>query len=125
MTTQDERLRILQMVAEGKVSPEEAAALLEALSGGEGPAAAGATSTTGQGRWLRIRVEEKGSQKVNIRLPWRLVDVGLKIARRFAPDTDMGDLGGVLNEAMNAGLPGKIIEVHDEEDDEHVEIWIE
>lgn len=31
LSPQDERLRILQMVAEGKISPEEGAALLEAL----------------------------------------------------------------------------------------------
>ncbi|HFC08897.1 MAG TPA: hypothetical protein ENJ54_03410 [Chloroflexi bacterium] len=126
MATQEERLRILQMVAEGKVRPEEAAALLEALANdeGTGPAAV-ETSPTGQGHWLRIRVEEKGAQKVNIRLPWRMVDIGLKIARRFVPDADMGEISGALNEALTAGLPGKIIEVHDEEDDEHVEIWIE
>ncbi len=127
MATQEERLRILQMVAEGKVKPEEAATLLEAL--GEGSEAAATPEVgggvAGQGHWLRIRVEEKGAQKVNIRLPWRMVDIGLKIARRFVPDADMGEISGALNEALTAGLPGKIIEVHDEEDDEHVEIWIE
>jgi len=127
MAAQEERLRILQMVAEGKVKPEEAAALLEALEAGKesGEAGASRSSLTGEGHWLRIRVEERGSQKVDIRLPWRMVDMGLKIAQRFAPDADMGKIGGALDEALSAGLPGKIIEVHDEEDDEHVEIWIE
>ena len=127
MSTQEERLRILQMVAEGKVKPDEAAALLEALGSGreaeKSELADGASA--GRGRWLRIRVEEKGSQKVNIRLPWRLVDIGLRVARRFVPDMDMGEVSTALNAALNEGLPGKIVEIHDEEDDEHVEIWIE
>lgn len=126
MTTQEERLRILQMVAEGKVKPEEAAALLQALeTGGGGEQAKVSEPAAGRGRWLRLRVEENGVQKVNIRLPWRLVDIGLKIAHRFTPDIEVSEISGALNEALNEGLPGKILEVHDDEDNEHVEIWIE
>ncbi len=127
MATQEEKLRILQMVAEGKIKPDEAATLLAALEqGGEGetPTAA-ATDPAGQGHWLRVRAEN-GAQKVNIRLPWRLLDIGLKIARRFAPEeVDIDKIHAALNEALANGLPGKMVEVHDDEGTQHVEIWIE
>jgi hypothetical protein len=49
------------------------------------------------------------------------VDAGLNIASKYAPDIAFDE----LVEAINAGAEGKIIDVQDEEDDEHVEIFIE
>ncbi len=127
MAQNDEQTRILQMVADGKIKPEEAAMLLEALStrGAGDQTQPAEEASTKQGRWLRIKVEEGGSQRVNIRLPLRMVDVGMRIAGRFVPELNVQNVGGSLSEALRSGEVGKIIEVHDDEDDEHVEIWLE
>jgi len=122
MTT-EERLKILQMLEEGKITAEEAAALLRALGGRKpGPAGPG---PSGEARFLRIRVTDIGSErsKVNITVPLQLVKVGLSIAERFAPDTEVN--WRELAEAITGGAIGKIVEIEDEEDNERVEIFVE
>ncbi|MBC7225875.1 MAG: hypothetical protein H5T61_01400 [Thermoflexales bacterium] len=122
MTT-EERLKILQMLEEGKITAEEAAALLRAL-GGRKPGPAG-PSPVGEGRFLRVRVTDIGSgkNKVNITIPLQLVKVGLRIAERFAPETEVDWQG--LAEAITGGAIGKIVEIEDEEDNERVEVYVE
>jgi len=124
----NERLRILRMIAEGKVSPEEGETLLRALqtpSATSSPDKAQDT-TEGNGRWLRIRIQEDGRQRVNVRLPLRLVEFGLKIARRFSSEEDLDQIAAAINEAVQAGIAdGKIIDIEDDHDKQHVEIWFE
>lgn len=118
-----ERLRILQMLEEGKITAEEAAALLRAL-GGRKPGPAG-PSPTDKARCLRVRVTDIGSgkNKVNITIPLSLVRVGLRIAERFTPETEVDWQG--LAEAITGGAIGKIVEIEDGEDNERVEIYVE
>lgn len=133
MATTEERMQILKMVEEGKVSAEDGAKLLAALSsanGGSGGAqtsAAYANIRSGSGaKWLRIRVTDAGTgrQKVNVNLPIALVSVGTKIAARFAPEAESLEINQIV-EAIKAGAQGKIIDVMDDEDGEHVEIYVE
>jgi len=131
MATTEERMKILKMVEEGKLSAEDGAKLLTALSQVSAAAHGTATSTTsakGSGpiaRWLRIRVTDmSGRQKVNVNLPIGLVNVGAKIASKFAPEADMLEWHQIID-AINSGAHGKIIEVHDNDDGEHVEIFVE
>lgn len=124
MATTEERMRILKMISDRQITAEEGARLLEALR----------TSATepqprpepGKARWLRIRVTDRtsGRTKVNVNLPAGLVDVGLKMGARFAPDMAGMDLHA-LRAAVREGVQGRIIEVDDEEDDERVEIFLE
>jgi len=127
---ENERLRILRMIAEGKISPEEGEALLRALH----TPAANSTNTyevqgepaENGGRWLRIRIQEDGRQRVNVRLPLRLVEFGLKIARRFSSEEDLDQIAVAINEAVQAGMAdGKIIDLEDDHGRQHVEIWFE
>ncbi len=126
MTTAEERMRILKMIEEGKITAEEGAKLLAALSEGRrasGPAAA----RSGSGpRWLRIRVTDlrSGRSKASVQIPLDLVDAGLKIGARFAPEVEGVDMNNVI-QALRSGLTGKLIDVIDEEDGEHVEIYVE
>jgi hypothetical protein len=62
-----------------------------------------------------------GKAKATVNLPIGLVDAGLNIASQYAPDVEFDQ----LIEAIHAGAEGKIIDVMDEEDGEHVEIYIE
>lgn len=124
MATSDERMKILKMIDEGKISAEEGARLLTALSQSRKPSRkTSPRSTTTGPRWLRVRVTDMvtGKSKATINLPLGLVDAGLNIASQYAPDIEFDE----LIEAINAGAEGKIIDVIDEEDGEHVEIYIE
>ena len=121
MTT-EERLKFLQMLEEGKITAEDAAALLRAIGQKVGPEGSG---PRGEARFLRIRVTDIGSgkNKVNITTPLQLVKVGLRIAERFAPETEVD--WQELAEAITSGAIGKIVEIEDEEENERVEIYVE
>jgi hypothetical protein len=125
MTTSEERMRILKMISERQITAEDGARLLEALRG----VPAGETSARyepGKARWLRIRVTDRssGRTKVNVNLPIGLVDVGLKMGARFAPEMAGMDVSAI-QAALKEGVLGRIIEVDDEQDDERVEIFVE
>ena len=125
MATSDERMKILKMIDEGKISAEEGAKLLSALSDSRKPSRKPTTrnSSGGTRRWLRVRVTDlaTGKSKATVNLPMGLVDAGLNIASQYAPDVAFDE----LIEAIDAGAEGKIIDVIDDEDGEHVEIFIE
>jgi hypothetical protein len=76
--------------------------------------------------WLRVRVTDtvSGKTKVNVNLPLGLMDAGLRIGAQYAPELQDMDLAQLVNE-VKSGVSGKIIDVVDEEDGEHVEIFIE
>ncbi len=127
VATIEERLKILKMVEEGKLTAEDAARLLDALNQGrpDGPAA-GAANSDADARWFRVRVTDTttGKSKVNVNLPLGLLNVGLKVGARFAPQVEAMDLGQVLR-AIRTGSAGKIVDVVDEADGDHVEIFVD
>ena len=122
MATTEERMQILKMVQDGQVTAEEAARLLEALM--EKDREGDLSSRRGRARRLRIRVSdlETGRHKVNINLPWNLINVGMHMGARFAPEEI--NLEEVM-QVIQAGTEGKIVDVEDEEDKERVEIFVE
>lgn len=124
MATNEERMKILKMIDEGKISAEEGSKLLSTLGESRKPIRKpGITPSYGGARWLKVRVTDMmtGKAKATVNLPLGLVDAGLNIASKYAPDVAFDE----LVEAINAGAEGKIIDVFDEEDGEHVEIFIE
>lgn len=129
MTTVEERLKILKMIQEGKITAEEGAKLLKALtSSSQKPRRQATTRPAGGARWLRVRVTDmsSGKAKVNVNLPLKLVDAGLNIAAQFAPeDIEVAGLTEAVNEAIHDNLIGKIVDVVDGEDGEHIEVFIE
>jgi hypothetical protein len=125
----NERLKILQMLDEEKITAEEAATLLRAMEGGGRRATMPPRPPSppgGGGRFLRIRVTDmaSGTGKVNVTIPIGLVSAGLRIAERFAPEFEGLDLAE-LEEVITSGVDGKIVEVMDAEDNEMVEIYVE
>jgi hypothetical protein len=125
MVATEERLKVLQMLEDGKITPEEATSLLRAM--GKGPdAGRRAAAASGGNRFLRIRVTDlaSGTGKVNVTIPLGLVSAGLRIAERFAPEAQGIDMQE-LEQAIVSGAEGKIVEVMDAEDNERVEIYVE
>lgn len=113
----NERMRILNMLAEGKVSAEEAALLLQALD-------ASAQAPKEKPRWLRIRVSEAGTEKVKVNIPLALARMGIALL----PSSTMVqinakgiDLDRLLDEELPAA--GKIVDI--QEGDSTVEIYVE
>jgi hypothetical protein len=126
MTTADERVKILNMVAEGKITAEEGAQLLSALRTSDRRPATTASAGNGGARFLRVRVTDgtTGRVKANINIPMSLLHVAVRIGARFAPDLEGMDFNEVM-EIVNSGARGKILEVTDEDDGERVEIYAE
>jgi hypothetical protein len=126
MASSEERMKILKMIEEGKLSAEEGTKLLATLSEKRGPTPPRAPGMPGGPRWLRIRVTDvrTGRSKASVQIPLALVDAGMKIGAHFAPEVEGVDMANVM-EAMRAVMTGKIIDVTDDEDGAHVEIYVE
>ena len=126
MVTSEERMKILNMINEGKITAEEGSKLLSVLTrGSEKPKKVSKRSHTSQ--WLRVRVTDMstGKAKVNVNVPMKLVDAGLNIAAQFTPEMEGAQMMDAVKEALAENIRGKIVDVIDEEDPEHVEIFIE
>jgi hypothetical protein len=133
-----ERATVLQMISEGQITVEEGARLLSSLSTGparpqavpqpefkQPEAVVPGDPATGRARWFRVRVSDinSGKTKVMVNLPFAMVRWGLKIGAHYAedmPDIDLEELANLLEQ----GFEGKIVDVLDEEDGEHVEIFV-
>jgi hypothetical protein len=134
MATSEERLKVLRLVNEGKLTAEEGLKLLEALSEAKpkpsarpAPAEPPSAPGLGQGaRWFRVRVTDlnTGRVRVNIRLPITLVTTGFKIGARFSPEVEGLDMKALMD-SIRSGETGQIIDVYDDKDGEHVEVFLE
>lgn len=130
MPTDNEKLKIMKMVQEGKITAEEAITLLDALGAQpkkEQPTDINSPFRSGEpGRWFRVKITDSvsGKLRTNIRLPLSLVGAGLKMGARFSPEMEGIDINAI-NEALRKGETGLLVDVFDEEDQEHVEIFIE
>ena len=128
MATSEERMQILKMIEEGKISAEEGAKLLQALGSGKGdkrptpPTPPGASDP----RWFRVRVTDvhTGKNKVNVNIPMGLVNVGMRMGARFAPNVEGVNYEEVMT-AIRSGQSGKVLDVTDNEAGERVEIFVE
>lgn len=124
-TTNEERLKILQMLEDGKITAEDAATLLRALEGKR--AGTSIAATGGDNRVLHVHVSDlaSGADKVNVTIPVGLVRVGLRMAGRFAPEGFEEVDAQALEEAITSGTIGKLVEVTDAEGNERVEVYVE
>lgn len=128
MTTSEERLKILTMIQEGKLTAQEGLDLLSTLSDQADPSDPMGDSNLYRRtpRWLRVTVTDTntGKTRVNVRLPISLVSAGVKMGAKFAPEVDGMDMSMILN-AIKDGETGKVVDVFDEQDGEHVEVYID
>lgn len=79
----EERLRILNMLREGKISAQEAASLLDALAGARNAPEGAPPSPPAAPRYLRVVVEgDEGDHggRVNVRVPMNLIRAGVRLA---------------------------------------------
>ena len=143
MNNTDEKIRILNMVQDGRITAEEAAKLLEALEVNEDLRYTNSpkesqtliNKSNGKLRWVRIQVNDTktGKQQVNLKLPLGLVKVGMKSTMRLSMKEkdsngilDEINLDEILKEAIeNEDASGSLVDVEDPESGEHVLITLE
>lgn len=123
---------VLRLVAEGRLTPAEAAPILDALtaagraSGGStassapgGPAAGGRTagaagasgqSATGTPNRIRVQVRENGRVVVDLQVPGVLAGLASALPGIPAGYADR------VREAIRTGLRGPIVDIRDEDD---------
>jgi hypothetical protein len=124
---------VLRLVAEGHLSAEEAAPVIDALqfadglaTGGDAADASGgavdgaAAGPRGRPRVMRLEVSEGGRKVVNLRVPLSLGRMGLD----RIPGLSADNLSRIA-EALDEGLTGPILVVDDEDEGESVRIVLE
>jgi len=77
--------KILEMLAEDKISVEEATALLSKLGGQQQESAdaeeeSAVEKRSGTPRYLRVMVDSANGDKVNVRVPLSLIKTGIKLS---------------------------------------------
>jgi hypothetical protein len=120
----EHRRQILQMLAEGKISAEEAERLLAAL---ETPSAGRATQSANAGdtppKFLRVQVDSEdnngheGPTKVNVRVPMQLLRAGVKLAY-LIPSAALQKANVAMREQ---GIPVDLTQIKPENIEELVE----
>ena len=138
----EERARILRMVAEGKVTPAEAEDLLAALDAAPeaGARSTGSSATFGPGsmpappvppgirkqsRSMVIQVKEGGDPKVNVRIPLSLARAAGKFIPRHAQQHLAAyniDLEEILSGLGDAEGDGTLVEVKDGKDEVRIAV---
>ena len=129
-----ERLRILQLLEQQKITAAEASELLTALgerSRGPGRGGRGRwlaeelAPASDRARWFRVRVtdERTGQVRTNVSVPIGMVGFGLGFARRFRNVPGVGMVDEMF-EAVRSGRRGTIFDVSNE-GGERVEILID
>jgi hypothetical protein len=111
---------VLRLVAEGRITAEEAAPLIAALDEPKGAAAAGeppaapgdAARGSRPARRVRVEVTERGRSVVNLRVPLTLGQAAIS----YVPGLDSAQAARV-KEALARGLTGTVLEVADEDGD--------
>jgi len=122
--TSPEKMKILEMLQEGKINTEEAATLLDALEEDNGR-----ETSSAPGKVLKIKVSDKqsGAVKVNMGLPLgfaRFLKDLIPASERARIESQGVDLDAVFSN-LDSGAKGKLVDVEDERDGHLIEIWIE
>ena len=103
----EERKKVLDMLAAGKISADEAERLLDALqdkTAGASPQTALAKTLDDLPQYLFVKVDSVDGDKVNIRIPLKLVKAGIKLQALLPQDAQ---------DKINAKLGEKGINLED------------
>jgi len=110
----EERSRILQMLAEGQITAEEAERLLEALDGGA--VEAELVGRKGPARLLRIYINDPDGTEVKVNLPLALARFALKFIPK-EQQQQISEAGFDIDEllaSLRSDMPeGKLVEIKD------------
>lgn len=143
------RKEILELLSQGKITAEEAAQMLstpgtpgkeetavsakeqlptkeQVIEVEEKDEETAVPTTSAAPSWFKVRVRnlDTGKNKVSVNIPIRMFKFGLKIGRKFTDELD-GLNWNEIDGMMKSTQPGMIVEVQDEESNEHVQVYFE
>jgi hypothetical protein len=111
----EQRKDILDMLAEGKITAEEAEQLIAALERDQPPAASSLDARPkGKAKYLRVEVDnlENGEPgRVNVRVPLQLLRAGVRLAA-LIPAQALGQANAELNKS---GVPFDLTQLKPEQ----------
>jgi hypothetical protein len=117
----EERKKILEMLADGKISVEEAEKLLSAISESSGETSEGEKIDKARLKYLRVIVEpgpgSENSERVNVRVPIKLIRAGIKFASLLPKDVQ----GKVDNALKESGISLDFSQIKEENMEEIIE----
>lgn len=117
----EQRKDILDMLAEGKITPEEAERLIAALERDQPPVAASSeVRPKGKAKYLRVVVDttENGEPgRVNVRVPLQLLRAGVRLAALIPPQA----LDQANAELSRSGVPFDLTQLKPEQLEELVD----
>jgi hypothetical protein len=121
MASSSERMTILRMVEQGKISAEDGARLLAALGERQPAESQPRPNIFDATRTLNVRVTDltTNRQRVNVNVPIGL----LQWAWRWLPASAQEQLTQV-QVAVNSGATGRLVEVVDQESSVRVEVTV-
>ena len=116
----DEITTVLRLVSEGKLSPEEAAPIIEALGRPAAPhpppdarsGSAARPGAPGRGRRVRIQVSEGGRRVIDFRVPLAFA----AMAARSVPGIP-ASYAKLIEQAVETDRVGPIVDAEDEDGD--------
>ena len=122
----DELNTVLRLVAEGKLSPEEAAPIIDALSASRDALTAAARASAialdkaevarggvgSRGRRVRIQVSERGRRVVDVRVPLAFAAMAARMVPGI-PDS----YAALIEQAVDSDTAGTIVDAEDENGD--------
>lgn len=121
----EQRRQVLQMLAEGKITADEAERLIDALARQQQPeAAAGSTSTPkARPKYLRVVVSSEddfsgdGAGRINVRVPLQLLRAGVRLTSLIPPQA----LTQVNAQLHKSGVPIDLTQLKPQHLDDLVE----
>ena len=132
-----ERKQILEMLAEGKITAEDAERLLDKLGTSRAESDA---SDPGEGdhrrkklKYFRVLIDDNDGDKVNVRIPLSLIKTGIALATVLPRDVneklgekgvDLGKLGEFDGDELNEALRDLQVDI-DSDDGETVRVFCE
>jgi hypothetical protein len=116
----DELNTVLRLVAEGKLSPEEASPIIDALTAARAPGPRrpdrepreARSPGAGRGRRVRIQVSEGGRRVVDVRVPFAFAAVAARMVPGI-PDS----YATLIEQAVDSETTGTIVDAEDENGD--------
>lgn len=126
----DEKARILKMVAEGTITPEQAEQLLDALAADAAPQELSLPVEDYDRRMFRIQVNSADGDKVNIQFPVGAVKKIIKATGKLPVKVDgmegmdMSEMMDAVVECLDSRVIGDFVTV-DSADGDHVRVFVE
>lgn len=126
MTTTEERMRVLKLIEEGKISAAEAVSMLDAAANPDKDQGQSAAVSNQPVRYIHVIVTdiESGKSRVNIRMPANLVTTGIKMGAHLSTEVNVLDTQQI-KDYIKRGVTGQVLDVLDDDEGERVQIFLE